>query len=805
MGDHDTGRSPAPKRIRTAYRQGDGIDTSADPQLRSELDDQGRLIVALDLDAFYVAAARKRDPSLIGLPIGIQQKGLLATISYEARAMGVRKLASISDAIKQCPEMILVNGEDLSYFRLVSNQVWRLVRGIVWDGRVEKLGMDELFCDVTEMVDAHLASLPPAGQHDGRNLCRFDIRKRQDGQGRGSASASSSSGFDYAPWPTLPQGHVLPSQAADKLRSSAPDRYQQRLFVAAHLASYLRQQVSDKIGLTCSAGVAHSKMLAKLVGAKNKPNQQTTFAPRSIGRDPIRSRLDQVQELLDPLDLGQINGFGRVAVDKIRTALLEAVPAEQRDARSRLTVGATRKAASMSLMTGIFGARVGERLWHLACGIDREPVVPAPEFPIQISIEDTYPGIRGQEIHDQILVLSESLLRRLEAELIKENRDASLDGIRHEAVSSSQELQEALRTEDVPGSATSAPDMQPPPSRTAQVAVRGYREVADAIAPVSGTKGEDTKTWLRYPLRVRLSVRQGWNSRITKQASMPVQIFDLSISRRDRAKVLYKACRALLRALIGGDDVVGESMNLINIAALDLVEQKPTKALESFFAAAKAAPAAPVAGRRREPAIKADVAGSTNAPSTGAPGGGPIDLDFVAALPEDLRVEVMREYGLSLDPKLAELGTEREEAGPPEPEPPPLALPSSSSTRVAGAAPSVERSIRSPSAPPDDEGLLCPRCRLEMPVWMQHDHDTWPATGLPPHLVVGGGAEDSASEDLDLDCERGEGRDNAHASIEASSDEDTVCRECEALVPSWMLLAHARFHELDTSQSAKSE
>lgn len=28
----------------------------------------------LDLDAFYVAASRKRDPSLVGLPIGIKQK-----------------------------------------------------------------------------------------------------------------------------------------------------------------------------------------------------------------------------------------------------------------------------------------------------------------------------------------------------------------------------------------------------------------------------------------------------------------------------------------------------------------------------------------------------------------------------------------------------------------------------------------------------------------------------------------------------------------------------------------------------------
>ena len=108
-----------------------------------------RVIIALDIDAFYVAAARLRDPTLVGLPIGIKQKGLLATVSYEGRAMGVQKLASIRDALKQCPQMILVNGEDLSYFRKVSSLIFTLMRSVVWDAKVEKLGMDELFCDVS--------------------------------------------------------------------------------------------------------------------------------------------------------------------------------------------------------------------------------------------------------------------------------------------------------------------------------------------------------------------------------------------------------------------------------------------------------------------------------------------------------------------------------------------------------------------------------------------------------------------------------------------------------------------------------
>ena len=108
-----------------------------------------RVIIALDLDAFYVSAVRKLDPTLSGIPLGIKQKGLLATISYEARSRGVRKLASLRDALRTCPEMLLVSGENLSYFRALSKVVYELVAKVVWEKKVEKLGMDELFCDVS--------------------------------------------------------------------------------------------------------------------------------------------------------------------------------------------------------------------------------------------------------------------------------------------------------------------------------------------------------------------------------------------------------------------------------------------------------------------------------------------------------------------------------------------------------------------------------------------------------------------------------------------------------------------------------
>ena len=46
------------------------------------------------------------------------------------------------------------------------------------------------------------------------------------------------------------------------------------------IAAEIRQAILQEVGLTCCAGIAHNKLLAKLVGAWKKPNMQTTLLPK---------------------------------------------------------------------------------------------------------------------------------------------------------------------------------------------------------------------------------------------------------------------------------------------------------------------------------------------------------------------------------------------------------------------------------------------------------------------------------------------------------------------------------------------
>lgn len=618
-----------------------------------------RIIIALDIDQFYVAASRMRDPSLIGLPIGIKQKGILATASYEARALGVKKLAAVRDAVKKCPDLILVNGEDLSFFRKLSIRVWRLVRSIVWQGKVEKLGLDELFCDVTDMIEWNLQRDKDNLDLPSKRFFRLDM-------------ADLAQGFEYEA-DVPPPGHFLP-EGRDVMSLASSSGEHRRLVLASHLCRYIRQTILDQVGLTTSGGVAHNKLLAKLACSKHKPAEQTIFRP-SHPRD--------VECFLDPYDIRALNGFGGAIVNRLRATLGGSSVGQwigdtepDESAAPPLTVELTRKAFSLQSFLDMFGQRLGSRLYALLQGHDDDQVHPAPPFPLQISIEDTYRGIKGPEIASQLHVLSTSLLRRLEAELVEDDDFAT----------ASHRFEAALQPITLP-----AEEGKEPASHLRGVTVRSYTEKEENTNDQSAKKDF---TWKRYPLSIRLSIRQGWENRISKQTRMPVEIFDAALDRSRRAAAMVMTLSSLFRAMIQQYGDRGEGINLINIAALDLSTKKPSPALASFFAAA---------------------GGSSS--KAGASDKETIDINMLRELPLELQREVAQQYGLDLAALQQELAESSEQETVSVALDPPENLIVDDTDLVQSGS---------------DQDLVCDKCGAVQQPWLQHDHLLWPVFGLPP-------------------------------------------------------------------------
>lgn len=111
-----------------------------------------KVIVHIDLNAFFVRAEEIRDSSLENKPVAIGhlgRGGVVSTCSYEARKYGVRSAMPMNKAVKLCPKLIIVP-PDYRFYITLSHEFKNYIRKIT--PKVESASIDELFADFTEVV-----------------------------------------------------------------------------------------------------------------------------------------------------------------------------------------------------------------------------------------------------------------------------------------------------------------------------------------------------------------------------------------------------------------------------------------------------------------------------------------------------------------------------------------------------------------------------------------------------------------------------------------------------------------------------
>lgn len=109
-----------------------------------------RWIILVDLDAFFASVEELLNPALAGKPIIVggdpTQRSVVSSASYAARAYGVRSAMPMGQALRLCPQAILVHPHYHEYSRR-SRQVMDILRQIT--PAVEPVSIDEAFLDVT--------------------------------------------------------------------------------------------------------------------------------------------------------------------------------------------------------------------------------------------------------------------------------------------------------------------------------------------------------------------------------------------------------------------------------------------------------------------------------------------------------------------------------------------------------------------------------------------------------------------------------------------------------------------------------
>ena len=122
-----------------------------------ELPDLG--IAHLDCDAFFAAVEKRDDPSLADLPvvIGGGRRGVVATACYVARTYGVRSAMPMFQALRLCPDAVIVRPRFEAY-KTAASQIRTLMADLT--PLVQPVSIDEAYLDLTGTRRLH--GCPPA-------------------------------------------------------------------------------------------------------------------------------------------------------------------------------------------------------------------------------------------------------------------------------------------------------------------------------------------------------------------------------------------------------------------------------------------------------------------------------------------------------------------------------------------------------------------------------------------------------------------------------------------------------------------
>lgn len=114
-------------------------------------------VAHMDCDAFYASVEKRDNPELRDKPviIGGGRRGVVSTACYIARIKGVRSAMPMFQALRLCPEAVVVKGRMEVYVE-VSRQVRAMMDELT--PVVEPLSLDEAFMDLSGTARLHGAS-----------------------------------------------------------------------------------------------------------------------------------------------------------------------------------------------------------------------------------------------------------------------------------------------------------------------------------------------------------------------------------------------------------------------------------------------------------------------------------------------------------------------------------------------------------------------------------------------------------------------------------------------------------------------
>ncbi|XP_028270064.1 DNA polymerase kappa [Parambassis ranga] len=260
--------------------------------------DLSRVIVHVDMDAFYAAVEMRDCPELKDKPMAVGSMSMLSTSNYHARKYGVRAAMPGFIGKKLCPNLVIVP-TNFDKYRAVSDEIREIFAD--YDPNFQPMSLDEAYLDFTDHLEQR--------QHWPESLRTHRFRTKsittvgtQTEHPQGAVQEVKDLSpvlFDDSPSssPILVGSDGFcadadPSGAFEVFGKSAEEAVRE-----------MRFRIEQKTMLTASAGIAPNMMLAKVCSDKNKPN----------GQYRLPSTREAVMDFIQSLPVRKVCGIGKVS------------------------------------------------------------------------------------------------------------------------------------------------------------------------------------------------------------------------------------------------------------------------------------------------------------------------------------------------------------------------------------------------------------------------------------------------------------------------------------------------------------
>ena len=285
-----------------------------------------RVIAHIDLDAFYAQCEMIRLGVAEDQPLAVQQWQNLIAINYPARKFGLNRHVTLTEAKKLCPNLITQHvatwkeGEEhwayyenaaehigthkvsLDPYRLQSRKILALIKEHLPSPplqKVEKAGIDEVFVDLSGQIHSILLERYPELERPAP----YDDPSE-------NLPRPLTTALD---WNT----DALVDLDITETEDDDPDWDDIVMLIGSEVVRSVRTAIREQLGYTCSAGVAHNKMLSKLGSAHQKPNRQTIVRNRAVQQFLSGFKFTKIRNLGGKLGDDIVSAFDTDSVSEL--------------------------------------------------------------------------------------------------------------------------------------------------------------------------------------------------------------------------------------------------------------------------------------------------------------------------------------------------------------------------------------------------------------------------------------------------------------------------------------------------------